>query len=151
MKNFKLISGLLLLFTLVTAGLCTDIDDDSKNYNESILSRTLLNKTWKINKLIKDGQNKTSDFSNTTYFFSDNNFINAKIITYNYRGTWNIVDLNNDIDQIEDLRLDLDFSNAPNFALLTNNWLLESFSENSITLKKQLINNNFDEIELVKD
>ena len=134
MKRLILIPALFCLFMLNVASMCSS-DDDSTSGNPAPVINLVKQGTWRITSYIDSGVNETNDYNGYNFTFSDANVLTATNGTNTYTGTWSIVnDSSDDDDSSSDLDFNILFAAPANFADLSDDWDIVTYSANTISL-----------------
>ncbi|WP_298394914.1 hypothetical protein [Flavobacterium sp.] len=137
MKTFKLIPVLLCIFMLNVASMCSKDDDNSSSSNTHLnnVMNTVSSGTWKITLYNDSGTIKTSNYSGYNFTFGSGNALSASNGTNFNTGIWSVADSNSNDDSIDDLDLVINFNSPANFAELTDDWDIVTYSASKIELR----------------
>lgn len=134
MKKVFLIPALFCLFMLNVASMCSS-DDDSSSTNPTPVINTATQGTWRVTSYIDSGNNETSDFTGYNFTFASGNVLTATNGTNTYTGSWSVTsDDSNDDNPSGDLDFNIAFAAPANFADLTDDWDIVTYSANTISL-----------------
>ena len=134
MKKFILIPALFCLFMLNVASMCSS-DDNSSSANPTPVINTATQGTWRVTSYVDSGNNETSDFTGYNFTFATGNVLTATNGTNTYTGSWSVTSDDNDDDNpSSDLDFNIAFVSPANFADLTDDWDIVSYSANTISL-----------------
>lgn len=144
-NNFKLVSNKLILipalfclFMLNVASMCSSDDDNSSSVNATAVSNTAKQGTWRVTSYIDSGNDETNHFSGYDFTFAAANVLTASNGTNNYTGTWSVTsdDSSNDDDSSsgDDIDFNIAFASPADFADITEDWEIVSYSSNKISL-----------------
>ena len=134
MKKLILISALFCLIMLNVASMCSS-DDNSSSSDPTPVINIASQGTWRITSYIDSGNNQTSDFTGYNFTFGASNALTASNGTNTYTGTWSVVtDTSNDDNPSSDLDFNIAFLSPANFAELTDDWDVVSFTPTTISL-----------------
>ena len=138
MKKMKLISAFMFLFIATAFSSCTDEDDTVVN-NSVDLSGVIIiinNGTWRITLYNDSCVDETLNFTDYDFSFGASNILSATNGTNTYSGTWSVTsDNSNDDSPSNDLDFNIAFSAPANFAELTEDWNIISYT----AIKVQLV------------
>ena len=137
MKKFKSISAIMFLFIVTIVSSCSDEDD--KAINSSVDPTPVINivstGTWRITFYEDSGVNETSNFTGYNFSFGAGNILTSTNITNTYSGTWSVTSDNSLDDSItNDLDFNIAFSAPANFADLTDDWNIITYTTTKIQL-----------------
>ena len=137
MKKIKLISAIMFLFIVTIFSSCSDEDDVA--VNNSVDPTPVINMvntgTWRITFYQDSGIDETSDFSGYNFSFGAGNILSATNGTNTYTGTWSVTsDNSNDDSPSNDLDFNIAFSAPANFAELTEDWNIISYTATKVQL-----------------
>ena len=137
MKKIKLISAIMFLFIVTIFSSCSDEDDVA--VNNSVDPTPVINMvntgTWRITFYQDSGVDETSDFSGYNFSFGAGNILSATNGTNTYTGTWSVTsDNSNDDSPSNDLDFNIAFSAPANFAELTEDWNIISYTATKVQL-----------------
>jgi hypothetical protein len=138
MKKIKIISAFMFLFMVAIVSSCTDEDDSSviDSVDPTPVINVVNNGTWRVTLYEDSGTNETSNFSGFNFSFGAGNILSATNGTNTYLGTWSVTSDNSlDDSPSSDLDFNIAFSAPANFAELTDDWNIISYT----TTKVQLI------------
>jgi hypothetical protein len=136
MKKFFLIPVLFCLFMLNVASMCSSDDDNSSSANPTPVINIATQGTWRVTSYVDSGNNETSDFTGYNFTFATGNVLTATNGTNTYTGSWSVTsdDDDDDDDPSSDLDFNIAFVNPANFADLTDDWDIVSYTANTISL-----------------
>lgn len=137
MKKIKLISAFMFLFIVTIVSSCTDEDDSA--VNNSVDPTPVINAvntgTWRVTFYEDSGVDETSNFSGYNFSFGAGNILSATNGTNTYLGTWSVTSDNSmDDSPSNDLDFNIAFSAPVNFAELTDDWNIVSYTTAKIEL-----------------
>jgi hypothetical protein len=136
MKKLILIPGLFCLFILNVASMCSS-DDSSSSTDPTPVINTATQGTWRITNYVDSGTNETNHFTGYIFTFAtgDVNVLTTTNGTNTYTGTWSVVvDNSNDDNPSSDLDFNISFASPPDFADLTGDWDVVSYTATTISL-----------------
>jgi hypothetical protein len=135
MKKLFFIPCLFCLFMLNVASMCSS-DDNSSSTDPTPVINTATNGTWKVTSYIDSGNDETSHFTGYDFTFGASNTLTAANGTNTYTGTWSVTsdDNSNDDNPSGDIDFNIAFSSPANFADLTEDWNIVSYSATTIAL-----------------
>lgn len=127
----------MFLFIVAIVSSCTDEDDSSVNnsVDPTPVINVVNNGTWRVTFYEDSGTNETSNFSGYNFSFGAGNILSATIGTNTYNGTWSVTSDNSlDDSPSNDLDFNIAFSAPGNFAELTEDWNIISYTTTKIEL-----------------
>ena len=134
MKKLILISGLFCLFMLNVASMCSS-DDSSSSTDPTPVINTATQGTWRITSYVDSGTDETNHFTGYNFTFGASNVLTATYGTNTYTGTWSVVvDNTNDDNPSSDLDFNITFTSPVDFADLTDDWDVVSYTATTISL-----------------
>lgn len=140
MKKIKLISVFALLFMLNVASTCSNDDDNPSQNNPSTMDptpviNTVNNGTWRVTYFNDSGSIETSNFTGYNFTFGPSNVLTAINGGTTVAGTWSVTsDNSNDDSPSNDLDFNIAFSTPANFAELTEDWNIISYTATEVKL-----------------
>lgn len=134
MKKLVLIPALFCLFMLNVASMCSS-DDDSSSSDPTPIINTATEGTWKVTSYRDSGNDETNHFTGYNFTFAAANVLTATNGTNTYTGTWSVTsDDSNDDNPSSDIDFNIAFASPADFAELTEDWNIVSYSSNTISL-----------------
>jgi hypothetical protein len=134
MKKLVLIPALFCLFMLNVASMCSS-DDDSSSSDPTPIINTATEGTWKVTSYTDSGNDETNHFTGYNFTFAAANVLTATNGTNTYTGTWSVTsDDSNDDNPSSDIDFNIAFASPADFAELTEDWNIVSYSSNTISL-----------------
>ena len=138
MKKFKIISAFMFLLLLNIVSSCSD-EDDTTVVNNSVdptpVINVVNNGTWRITLFNDSGVDETLNFTDYDFSFGASNILSATNGTNTYSGTWSVTSDNSlDDSPSNDLDFNIAFSAPANFAELTEDWNIISYTATKIEL-----------------
>ena len=138
MKKFKIISAFIFLLLLNVVSSCSD-EDDTTVVNNSVdptpVINVVNNGTWRITLFNDSGVDETLNFTDYDFSFGASNILSATNGTNTYSGTWSVTSDNSlDDSPSNDLDFNIAFSAPANFAELTEDWNIISYTATKIEL-----------------
>jgi hypothetical protein len=134
MKKLILIPALFCLFMLNVASMCSS-DDDSSSSDPTPIINTATQGTWKVTSYTDSGNDETNHFTGYNFTFAAANVLTATNGTNTYTGTWSVTsDDSNDDNPSSDIDFNIGFASPADFAELTEDWNIVSYSSNTISL-----------------
>ena len=126
----------LLLLNIVSS--CSD-EDDTTVVNNSVdptpVINVVNNGTWRITLFNDSGVDETLNFTDYDFSFGASNILSATNGTNTYSGTWSVTSDNSlDDSPSNDLDFNIAFSAPANFAELTEDWNIISYTATKIEL-----------------
>jgi hypothetical protein len=97
------------------------------------IEKNMIEGTWKISSYTDDGNNETSDFAGDVFTFSSDGTVTVTG-THPMSGTWK-VDKESDDDMFDDRHLEFILSFAAPLDELSDDWEVESHSDDRLELK----------------
>lgn len=139
MKKIKLISVFALLFMLNVASTCSNDDDSPQQQSTSVDPTPVINTVntgnWTVTLYNDSGVVKTNDFANYIFTFGPSNVLTAVNGSTTVSGSWSVTsDNSNDDSPSNDLDFNIAFSAPANFADLTDDWNIISYTASKIEL-----------------
>lgn len=137
MKKMKLISAFMFLFIATAFSSCTDEDDTVVNnsVDPTPVINVVNNGTWRITLFNDSGVDETLNFTDYDFSFGASNILSATNGTNTYSGTWSVTsDNSNDDSPSNDLDFNIAFSAPANFAELTEDWNIISYTATKVQL-----------------
>jgi hypothetical protein len=135
MKKVILIPMLFCLFMLNVASMCSSDDDSSSSADPTPVINAATQGTWRVTSYVDSGNNETSDFTGYNFTFATGGALTATNGTNSYSGTWSVTgDNSNDDSPSNDLDFNISFAAPANFADLTDDWDIVSYSATTISL-----------------
>lgn len=137
MKTFKLIPVLLCIFMLNVASMCSKDDDNSNPpANPAPIINTVNQGTWRVTLYNDSGTVKTSNFTGFNFTFGAGNVLSAVNGSTTYNGSWSVTSGDsNDDNPSNDLDFNIAFTTPANFAELTDDWDIVTYSASKIELR----------------
>jgi len=131
MKTLKLILFLLCLFFL---NACSSSDDDPSADPTPVIN-TVNQGAWRVTSFIDSGNDETSHFNGYTFTFGASSVVTATNGTNTYTGTWSVTsDDSNDDNPGSDLDFNIAFASPADFAELSEDWSIASYTSTQIAL-----------------
>lgn len=135
MKKFLMIPGLLALFMLNVASMCSkDDDNNSSSSNQTQVVNTVQSGTWRITLFDDSGTIKTTNFTGVNFTFGNNNVLTATGSS-TVTGIWSITDSNSNDDTLNDLHFNIAFSSPANYMDLSDDWDIIERTDTKIRLQ----------------
>lgn len=137
MKKIKSISAILFLFIVTIFSSCSDEDDVAVNnsVDPTPVINIVNNGTWRVTFYEDSSVNETSNFTGYNFSFGAGNVLSATNGTNTYSGTWSVTSDNSmDDSPSNDLDFNIAFSAPANFADLTDDWNIISYTATRIQL-----------------
>ncbi|WP_445452650.1 hypothetical protein [Flavobacterium sp. 25HG05S-40] len=134
MKKVFLIPALFCLMMLNVASMCSS-DDNSSSTDPTPVINTASQGTWRVTSYVDSGNNETNDFTGYNFTFASGNVLTATNGTNTYTGSWSVTSDDSDDDNPSgDLDFNIAFGAPANFADLTDDWDIVTYSANTISL-----------------
>jgi hypothetical protein len=135
MKKLILIPGLFCLFMLNVASMCSSDDNSSSAQDPTPVVNTATQGTWRVTSYIDSGTDETNHFAGYNFTFATGGVLSAANGTNTYTGTWSVTtDNSNDDNPSSDLDFNIFFASPADFADLSDDWDVVSYSDTSISL-----------------
>lgn len=135
MKLEKYYVAFFLLLGLAFVSCETSDDEDMENTDISVtdIKATVTSGTWIIVLFEEDALDETSDFSGFSFTFNTEGVLRVDSADNSISGAWSIIA--EDDDSTEDVDFNIFFSSPVNFAELSEDWDIVSYSDTRIELK----------------
>ena len=127
----------MFLFIATAFSSCTDEDDTVVNnsVDPTPVINVVNNGTWRITLFNDSGVDETLNFTDYDFSFGASNILSATNGTNTYSGTWSVTSDNSlDDSPSNDLDFNIAFSAPANFAELTEDWNIISYTATKIEL-----------------
>ena len=127
----------MFLFIATAFSSCTDEDDTVVNnsVDPTPVINVVNNGTWRITLFNDSGVDETLNFTDYDFSFGASNILSATNGTNTYSGTWSVTSDNSlDDSPSNDLDFNIAFSTPANFADLTDDWNIISYTATKIQL-----------------
>lgn len=136
MKKVFLIPALFCLFMLNVASMCSSDDDSSSSSQDPTpVVNAVTQGTWRVTSYVDSGTDETNHFTGYDFTFASGNVLSATNGTNTYTGTWSVTNDSSDDDSpSSDLDFNIAFASPANFADLTDDWDIVTYSANTISL-----------------
>lgn len=139
MKKIKIISTFILLIILNVVSSCSDDDDNSMIVTPSMdptpVINTVNNGTWRVTYYNDSGNDETANFTGYNFTFGASNILTAVNGSTTATGTWSVTSDNSLDDSLSnDLDFNIAFSTPANFADLTDDWNIISYTTTEVKL-----------------
>lgn len=135
MKKVILIPMLFCLFMLNVASMCSSDDDSSSSQDPTPVINAATQGTWRVTSYIDSNTDETNHFTGYNFTFASGGVLTATNGTNTVTGTWSVTgDDSNDDSPSNDLDFNIGFSTPANFADLTDDWDIVTYSANTISL-----------------
>jgi hypothetical protein len=136
MKILKLIPVLICIFMLNVASMCSSDDNNSNSAADPTPVINSVNQgTWKITLYNDSGTIKTSNFTGYNFTFGSGSALIATNGSNTYNGTWSVTSSNsNDDNPNNDLDFNIGFTTPANFANLSDDWDIVTYTSTKIQL-----------------
>ena len=117
------------------ASMCSSDDNSSSTTDPTPVINTVSQGTWRITSYVDSGNNETSDFTGYNFTFGPSTVLTATNGTNTYTGSWSVTsDDSNDDNPSSDLDFNITFVNPANFADLSDDWDIVSYTATTISL-----------------
>jgi len=136
MKKVLLIPMLFCLFMLNVASMCSSDDNSSSSSQDPTpIINAATQGTWRVTSYVDSGTDETNHFTGYNFTFSNGGVLTATNGSNTVTGTWSVLnDDSNDDSPSNDLDFNIGFTAPANFADLTDDWDIVSYSETTISL-----------------
>ena len=139
MKKFAFYTVLACIFMTNTASTCSSDDDNSNSSSPQPVINAVNEGTWHVTYYFDTDSEETGQFSNYNFTFGSGNVLTATNGTNTYTGTWSVTNSSNSSsrsgdDDSDDLDFNIAFASPNNFAELTDDWDIISYSATKIEL-----------------
>lgn len=135
MKRLLLIPALFCLLMLNVASMCSSDDNSSSSTDPTPVITIVSQGTWRITSYVDSGTNETNHFTGYNFTFGASSLLTATNGTNTYPGTWSVVtDTTNDDNPSSDLDFNIAFASPVDFADLTDDWDVVSYTATTISL-----------------
>ena len=127
----------MFLFIATAFSSCTDEDDTVVNnsVDPTPVINVVNNGTWRITFYEDSSVDETSNFTGYNFSFGAGNVLTATNGTNTYSGTWSVTSDNSlDDSPSNDLDFNIAFAAPANFADLTDDWNIISYTATKIQL-----------------
>ena len=127
----------MFLFIATAFSSCTDEDDTVVNnsVDPTPVINVVNNGTWRITFYEDSSVDETSNFTGYNFSFGAGNVLTATNGTNTYSGTWSVTSDNSlDDSPSNDLDFNIAFAAPANFADLTDDWNIISYTARKIQL-----------------
>jgi hypothetical protein len=135
MKKLFLIPILFCLFMLNVASMCSSDDSSSSSQDPTPVINVATQGTWRVTSYVDSGTDETNHFTGYNFTFATGGVLSATNGTNTYTGTWSVTnDNSNDDNPSSDLDFNIAFASPADFADLTDDWDVVSFTATTISL-----------------
>nr|WP_294776644.1 hypothetical protein [uncultured Flavobacterium sp.] len=135
MKKLFLIPTLFCLFMLNVASMCSSDDSSSSSQDPTPVINTATQGTWRVTSYVDSGTDETNHFTGYNFTFATGGVLSATNGTNTYTGTWSVTNDSSDDDSpSSDLDFNIAFASPANFADLTDDWDIVSYTATTISL-----------------
>ena len=136
MKKVLLIPMLFCLFMLNVASMCSSDDNSSSSSQDPTpVINAATQGTWRVTSYVDSGTDETNHFTGYNFTFSNGGVLTATNGSNTVTGTWSVLnDDSNDDSPSNDLDFNIGFTAPANFADLTDDWDIVSYSDTTISL-----------------
>ncbi len=132
-KIFYIVTFLILGLPFISCETSDDGAMENTEINITNLKATVTSGTWVVTLFEEEGVDETSDFSGFTFIFNEGGVLRADSGDNSISGAWSIT--SDDDDSKEDIDFNIFFSSPVNFAELSEDWDIVSYSDTRIELK----------------
>jgi len=136
MKRVILIPMLFCLFMLNVASMCSSDDNSSSSSQDPTpVINAATQGTWRVTSYVDSGTDETNHFTGYNFTFSNGGVLTATNGSNTVTGTWSVLnDDSNDDSPSNDLDFNIGFTAPANFADLTDDWDIVTYSDTTISL-----------------
>jgi hypothetical protein len=135
MKKVILIPMLFCLFMLNVASMCSSDDNSSSSQDPTPVINAATQGTWRVTSYVDSGTDETNHFTGYNFTFGNGGVLTATNGSNTVTGTWSVLnDDTNDDSPSNDLDFNIGFTAPANFADLTDDWDIVSYSDTTISL-----------------
>jgi len=143
MKTIKILPILAVVLMLTTASTCHKDDDNPSVSNQqqiamiNAVNGTVMQGNWHVSYYFDNDSEETSNFSGYTFSFGSGGILTATNGSNTQTGSWFVSGSNSSNDDNphpEDLDFNIAFSSPANFAELTDDWEIVTFTAARIEL-----------------
>lgn len=135
MKKVILIPMLFCLFMLNVASMCSSDDNSSSSQDPTPVINAATQGTWRVTSYVDSGTDETNHFTGYNFTFSNGGVLTATNGSNTVTGTWSVTsDNSNDDSPSNDLDFNIGFTAPANFADLTDDWDIVTYSDTTISL-----------------
>lgn len=133
MKNKQ--SSILFILLSVFLFSCENSDDemDDTEISPDEINAIVTASTWSVSLFEEEGIDETSDFAGFAFAFNEGGVVRADSMDSSFSGAWSIT--SDDDDSKEEIDFNIFFSSPANFAELSEDWDIVSYSDTRIELK----------------
>lgn len=135
MKKLILIPALFCMFMLNVASMCSSDDNSSSSQDPTPVINTATQGTWRVTSYVDSGTDETNHFTGYTFTFASGSVLSATNGTNTYTGTWSVTnDSSDDDNPSSDLDFNVLFASPADFADLSDDWDIVSYTATTISL-----------------
>lgn len=135
MKRVILIPMLFCLFMLNVASMCSSDDNSSSSQDPTPVINAATQGTWRVTSYVDSGTDETNHFTGYNFTFGNGGVLTATNGSNTVTGTWSVLnDDSNDDSPSNDLDFNIGFTAPANFADLTDDWDIVTYSDTTISL-----------------
>ena len=135
MKKVILIPMLFCLFMLNVASMCSSDDNSSSSQDPTPVINAATQGIWRVTSYVDSGTDETNHFTGYNFTFSNGGVLTATNGSNTVTGTWSVLnDDSNDDSPSNDLDFNIGFTAPANFADLTDDWDIVTYSDTTISL-----------------
>lgn len=135
MKKVLLIPMLFCLFMLNVASMCSSDDNSSSSQDPTPVINAATQGTWRVTSYVDSGTDETNHFTGYNFTFGNGGVLTATNGSNTVTGTWSVLnDDSNDDSPSNDLDFNIGFTAPANFADLTDDWDIVTYSDTTISL-----------------
>ena len=126
---------LFCLFMLNVASMCSSDDNSSSSQDPTPVINAATQGTWRVTSYVDSGTDETNHFTGYNFTFSNGGVLTATNGSNTVTGTWSVLnDDSNDDSPSNDLDFNIGFTAPANFADLTDDWDIVTYSDTTISL-----------------
>jgi hypothetical protein len=120
---------------LNVASMCSSDDNSSSSQDPTPVINAATQGTWRVTSYVDSGTDETNHFTGYNFTFSNGGVLTATNGSNTVTGTWSVLnDDSNDDSPSNDLDFNIGFTAPANFADLTDDWDIVSYSDTTISL-----------------
>jgi hypothetical protein len=120
---------------LNVASMCSSDDNSSSSQDPTPVINAATQGTWRVTSYVDSGTDETNHFTGYNFTFSNGGVLTATNGSNTVTGTWSVLnDDSNDDSPSNDLDFNIGFTAPANFADLTDDWDIVTYSDTTISL-----------------
>ncbi|GAA4037859.1 hypothetical protein GCM10022386_24650 [Flavobacterium cheonhonense] len=115
--------------------MCSSDDNSSSSQDPTPVINAATQGTWRVTSYVDSGTDETNHFTGYNFTFSNGGVLTATNGSNTVTGTWSVLnDDSNDDSPSNDLDFNIGFTAPANFADLTDDWDIVTYSDTTISL-----------------